>query len=259
MDAVDVFIPYHRKDRHVLAYAVASAFRHLVPRPARVVCVGGDLPPEILAGIAAAGGERIDECSLAEIPHRSAMAEISVRGEVRTGWYYQQFLKWGFRKLAKTKAYVVLDADSILVAPLVLWADGKYVIDRTIEHHPPYFATFRALLGWRPAPADSFIINYQIIDVALLNALIHEIEARAEGQVWHQRILGVIDRTEASAFSEFETYGYWLADRHPGIFISRPGRNHNTKVKYLPLRWWINLRARFRGCTTVSYHQFRRD
>lgn len=259
MEQVDVFIPYHIKDRQALPHAVRSAFRHLVPRPARVMCVGAGLPADSAQAVRAAGGELLDERQVTEIPQRSAMAEIVVAGQVRTGWYYQQFLKWAFRRLATTAAFVVLDADSLLVGPLVLWQDGRYVLDRSDQQHAPYFDAFEHLLGWRPVPQESFIINYQIIDVALLDTLIAEIEAHAGGrQTWHERILAVIDRTQISGFSEFETYGYWLAKHRPISFTSRRGANHETRVKRLPFRHLINPLMRLRGFTTVSYHQTKR-
>lgn len=259
MERVDVFIPYHIKDRHALPHAVRSAFRHLVPRPAHVVCVGAELPADSAQAVRAAGGELLDERLVAEVPHRSVMPEITVNGQVRTGWYYQQFLKWAFRRLATTPAYVVLDADSLLVGPLVLWQDGRYVLDRSDQQHVPYFDVFEQLLGWRPVPGESFIINYQIIDVALLDTLIAEIETRAAGQPWHERILAVIDRTEVSGFSEFETYGYWLSQHQPTAFIARRGANHETRLKRLPFRHLINPWMRLRGFTTVSYHQSKRS
>ncbi len=254
---IDVFIPYHVKDCHALPYAVASVFRHLVPRPARVLCVGAGLPEGSAQAVRAAGGELLDEAQVEGLPARSAMTDIVVNGQVRTGWYYQQLLKWAFRRLARTPAYVVLDADSVLVAPLVLWRDGQYILDRSEQHHLPYFTVFEQLFGWRPAPAASFIINYQIIDVGLLDALIAEIEARAGGQPWHQRIMALVDRRELSGFSEFETYGYWMTRHHPAAFVARPGTNHGTRAKRLPFRYLINALARLRGFTTVSYHQIR--
>lgn len=256
MDAVDVFIPFHVKDAAPLPLVVRSLFQHLRPRPARVVCVGTGLSPELTAQIQAHGGEVLEERAVTEIPAKADLPAITVAGQPRTGWYYQQFLKWGFRRLARTPAYVVMDADTVLVAPLVLWQDGRYVLDRTDQFHPPYFATFERLLGWRPERQDSFIINYQILDVALVDELIATIRG-ADGADWVQRILATIDRTEVAAFSEFETYGYWLSRTHPERFTSRPGANVGSRAKRLAWHPLIGRLARWRGATTVSYHQVR--
>lgn len=257
LDSVDVFIPYHPKDRHALPHVVKSLYQHLRPRPKRVVCVGSGLSGGAAQAVVAAGGEFLDERAVSEVPHRSAMPEILVRRRIRTGWYYQQLLKWAFRRLSTTAAYVVIDADSVLVNDLSLQqADGTYLLDRTTQWHEPYFDHFARILGWRPARQDSFIINYQIIDVALLDELLAEIETRGGGKPWHTCIMDAVDRTQNAGFSEFETYGYWLATTHPERFASRMGANHETSIKRLWLRWWINPKAQRAGFTSVSYHQF---
>ncbi len=263
MEAIDVFIPYHPKDRRALPHVVTSLFRHLTPSPARVVCVGSGLSPRAAAAVRAAGGELLDEHSISEIPHRSAMPEIVVRGKIRTGWYYQQLLKWSFRRLSRTPAYAVIDADSVLIQQVELWRGGRYQLERTDQWHEPYFTAFERLFGWTPQAQGqtlpSFIINFQIIDVLLLNELLTEIEARGGGLPWHNCIMNAVDRTQISGFSEFETYGHWLARHHPQRFTSRPGANHETNVRWLWLRHFINAKARRRGCTTVSYHQFKAE
>ncbi len=260
MNGIDVFIPYHPKDRHALPHVVASLFRHLRPQPARVVCVGGPLPQVAVAKVVAAGGTLLDEHQVDEVPHRSLMAEIVIRRKIRTGWYYQQLLKWAFRRLSTTPAYVVFDADSVLVADLELIdGTGRYVLDRTEQRHEPYFDHFQHLFGWRPPLAPSFIINYQIIDVALLDGLLAEIEQRQPGKSWHAAIMDAVDRTQIAGFSEFETYGHWLARHQPERLVSRPGMNWESNVKRLWLRSFINRKARREGFTTVSYHQFKAE
>ena len=70
------------------------------------------------------------------------------------------------------------------------------------------------------------------------------------------KVMDAVDRTQNAGFSEFETYGYWLSAKHPERFTSRMGANHETNVKRLWLRWWINPKAQRAGFTSVSYHQF---
>ena len=258
-ERADVVIPFHPKDHEVLPHVVRSLHRFLVPRPARVVCIGRALPPEIQRTIVAAGAELLDEAQVTEVPPLPAMAPIVVAGEIRTGWYYQQFLKWAFRRLSTTPAYVVWDADTILVSRVALWDGGTYVLERSVQHHPPYFTAYERLFGYRPTPQDSFIINYQIIEVALLDELIAMIERPDPARPWHEHILAAIDRTEASGFSEFETYGYWLSRHHPEVFRSRPGRNKSIGRKHFPWRIAYNAWERLRGYQSVSYHECRRN
>jgi hypothetical protein len=255
----DVFIPLHPKDGQVVAHCIRSLHRHLVPRPARVVVLARDLPAALQRELAALGAELLDEDHVGELPPRASLPDISCRGIPRSGWYYQQFLKFEARHLSRTPCYAVMDADTVLLRRLELVdSAGRYVFDRTDQHHAPYFDTFAKLLGWRPEPQPSFIINYLAFDAALVEALIADIEARSGGRRWWEAILDHIDRNEMSAFSEFETYGYWLARHHAGRFVSRRRGNRHTKLKYLPLRPLHALFAPLRNEWSVSYHNHRR-
>jgi hypothetical protein len=243
----------------VLPYCIRSLQRHLVPSPARVVVLARELPTGLRRELDTLGVEVLDEDGIGELPARASLPEIACRGIPRSGWYYQQFLKFEARRLSRTPCYAVVDADTVLLRRLELVDDRRrYVFDRTDQHHTPYFDTFEKLLGWRPEAQESFIINYLAFDVALVDELIAAIEAQAGGRRWWERILDCIDRNEMSGFSEFETYGYWLARRHPERFVSAHRRNRHTKQKYLALRPLHALLAPLRGETTVSYHNHRR-
>jgi hypothetical protein len=257
--ACDVFIPLHPKDGRVVEHCIRSLHRHLRPRPARIVVLARELPAELRARLTALGAEIHDEDRFGELPPRASLPDITCRGIPRSGWYYQQFLKLEARRHSRTPTYAVVDADTVLLRPLELVdAQGRYVFDRTAQFHVPYFGTFEKLLGWRPERQPSFIINYLAFDVALVDRLLAEIEAQAGGRRWWERIIDVIDRSEMSAFSEFETYGYWLARHHPQRFVGAARGNRHTKVKYLWLLPLHRALAGWRGERTVSYHNHRR-
>lgn len=255
----DIFIPTHPKDAQVLPFCIRSLRRYLVPSPVRVVVLARELPSAVRHELDALQVEVLDEDHIGELPPRSSLPDISCRNIPRSGWYYQQFLKFEARRLSTSPCYAVVDADTVLLRRLdLVSADGRYVFDRTTQHHKPYFDTFERLLGWRPEQQKSFIINYLAFDVQLVNALIADIEAHAGGLRWWEFILSSIDRSEMSAFSEFETYGYWLARHHPQRFVSSQRGNRHTKLKYLPLRPFHALLAPLRDEWTVSYHNHRR-
>ncbi len=258
MAGIDVFIPLHAKDLAVAPLAITSLRRYLSPSPGRIVVVSEF--PEVLASRALrrAGAELIPAQQVPDIPPRAEMPSIVVKGQVRTGWYYQQLLKWGVRRLATSADYLIWDGDTLAITPVQVMVEGQAVFDRGDQYHLPYFSTIESLLGFQPGRQDSFITNYMVFNCRRLDQLIQEIESRHPGLSWSQTILATIDRTEMSSFSEYETYGYWLQQRHPGTFLRGMGRNRDLRRRHRFYHWFNRRRALARGCTTLSYFNHKR-
>jgi hypothetical protein len=255
---LDVFIPLHEKDLKVLPGCVASLRRHLEPRPARIVIIprSDDLRGHPV--LRALGVETLSESDFRELSPRSSLPEILVKGKQRTGWYFQQFIKWAVRRFSRTPNYLVIDADTVLIAPLKVMHAGQPIFDQSEQHHIPYFDTYARMFGGRPSPRPSFIINYMVFSVAWLDEIIGEIHARFPGRAWDSTIMALIDRTEMSSFSEFETYGYWLSEHKDGLFARGDGRNRELRVRKRHWHWWYRWQSLRRGINTISYHNHRR-
>lgn len=258
MTGIDVFIPLHRKDLAVAPWSIASLRRYLSPTPSRIVVVSEF--DEVLSSrsLRQAGAELLPVADLVEILPRSDMPSILVKGQQRSGWYYQQFIKWAVRRFASSDDYLIWDGDTVAIAPISVLPDGKPVFDRGNQYHLPYFRTYDALLGGQPQPLDSFITNYLTFRRSWLDELIADIHDRHLGSNWDRTILNAIDRTEMSSFSEYETYGYWLAARHPGAFSRGDGRNRELRRRHRMFHWINRWRALRAGCTTLSYFNHRR-
>jgi hypothetical protein len=144
----------------------------------------------------------------------------------RAGWYLQQFLKMGASALEElAEYYLVWDADTILLRPLDFFDDeGRMLIKPETEHHPPYFETYRRLLGRERAVDFSFISEHMMIKKAVMRELITAISLPdGEDNNWVWRILESIDPVQLgkSGFSEFETYGNFIATVYPDMIRCR--------------------------------------
>jgi hypothetical protein len=256
--SLDIFIPLHEKDLMVLPGCVASIRQHLEPRPARIVIIPRSDDLRTHPSIRKMGVETLSEGDFHELTPRASLPEILVKGKLRSGWYFQQFIKWGVRRFSRTQNFLVIDADTVLIAPLVVMRAGRPIFDQTEQHHLPYFDTYARIFGVRPSPRPSFIINYMVFSVAWLDELISDIHARFPGQNWDRTIMSLIDRSEMSAFSEFETYGYWLSERKAGEFSRGDGRNRELRVRRRHFHWWYRWQSLQRGFNTISYHNHRR-
>jgi hypothetical protein len=257
-DSLDVFIPLHEKDLKVLPACVASLRRYVEPHAARIIVIPRSDDLRTHPAIRRMGVETLSELDFGELTPRAAMPEIMVKGKLRTGWYFQQFIKWGVRRFSRTPSYLVMDADTVLIAPLVVSRAGQPVFDQTAQHHSPYFDTFSRMFGNRPARSPSFIINYMVFSVQWLDELIGDIHGRFPGTNWDSTIMSLIDRTEMSSFSEFETYGYWLMEHKAGEFSRGDGRNREMRVRRRHFHWWYRWQSLQRGYNTISYHSHRR-
>ena len=249
---IDVFITLHKKDIPALPLCVKSISKYLIPRSNRITIVSDDIPAGLLTEY---GLNHIYESAVFRDLTLAEMPEIICNGEDRTGWYFQQFLKWEARKYSTTNNYVVADADTIFIRPMILLHNNKYVFYRGDQHHMPYFKTYEKLFGYLPEKQPSFIANYMIFNTAIIDKIIARIEKIYPGnKEWYKIILDAIDKNEPSSFSEFETYGYYMSKYHPDLFDSRKCRNKILQKEKIPHHTFNTIRYKLRGYTSISYH-----
>jgi hypothetical protein len=140
------------------------------------------------------------------------------------GWYFQQFLKWGFARVSnEAPHYLIWDADTVLLRPLDFFdSEGRTYLTRASEFHRPYFETFKNLVGDSPCEQVSFISQHQLVNKAVLNELLDLINDKSEsGKGWAWAIVENLAGQGSNLFSEYETYGHYLRLRHPDLAVTR--------------------------------------
>lgn len=252
----DVFIPLHVKDLHVLELCIKSLRAFLSPAPERIVVVTQGLTDKQRQMLEGLRLEILNENCIGTLPPKSTLPEVWFNATDRSGWYYQQFLKWEVRKLSQTPYYLIIDADTILLKRTPLMDDrGRWIFGQSRHYHPPYFHTFHRLFGWTPERHPSFIVNHMVFEVAYLEQMCAEIEATHFGKSWWSVILENIERSEVSSFSEFETYGSWLAHHYPDKVARVSALNLNSNFKWIWLKPIHKLIAKVLGYYSVTYHR----
>jgi hypothetical protein len=148
------------------------------------------------------------------------------RGAV--GWYYQQFLKMEYAKICQDKYYMTWDGDTIPCKPFSMFQEGSGApyLDLKQEYHALYFETLEKLLpGMRKIIGQSFISEHMLFNTEIMKELIAKIEANDSipGQYYWEKIIHAIvpENIGESAFSEFETYGTFVAFTHPDHYKLR--------------------------------------
>lgn len=144
-----------------------------------------------------------------------------------TGWYYQQFLKMKYADVCEDPFYMTWDGDTVPCRPIVMEDEqNKPLLDCKREYHEEYFTTMSKLIpGLGKCMEYSFISEHMLFSRDIMKELMVEILERAEdgSRSFYERILNVIPREKLTdnSFSEFETYGSFVAMRHPEVYKLR--------------------------------------
>lgn len=144
------------------------------------------------------------------------------------GWYYQQFLKMEFSRVCEDRYYMSWDGDTIPCAPFSMFQEGTGApyLDLKQEYHALYFETLEKILpGMRKVIGKSFISEHMLFDKDIMQELIHKIESNDSipGKYYWEKIIHAIspEQISNSGFSEFETYGTYVAYTRPSIYKLR--------------------------------------
>ena len=158
------------------------------------------------------------------------MAEVLAGRELPrgiAGWYYQQFLKMSYADYCADDYYMVWDGDTIPCHPFSMFSEqGKPYLDVKNEYVPAYFSTMEKLIpGLTKLIGPSFISEHMLFRTKLMQELLEKIEANDEipGQIYWQKILNVLtpEELQTNSFSEFETYGSYMALAHADVYRLR--------------------------------------
>lgn len=145
-----------------------------------------------------------------------------------TGWYYQQFLKMQYAHICQDAYYLVWDGDTIPCVPFSMFQEemGIPYLDVKSEYYESYFMTMARLIpGMHKCIEKSFISEHMLINSAIMRQMLSDIEANADirGDTFWEKIIHSIDANglQTNSFSEFETYGTYVAMRYPESYRLR--------------------------------------
>lgn len=143
------------------------------------------------------------------------------------GWYYQQFLKMKYATICEDEYYLTWDGDTIPTKAFSMFdATGeKPLFHMKYENHEEYFITIKTLLGMDKIIRKSFISEHMLFNKQIMLELIKAIENNntIEGNYFYEKIMHSIRKSEvlSNSFSEFETYGTYVAYKHSEAYRLR--------------------------------------
>jgi hypothetical protein len=248
---LDVVIPVAVKDSEMLPHTIAGVRENLRHPLGRIVVVAPD-DPAIRRYCSECGVEFV--CEEGVLPIRRQDIDYRAGGLDRSGWLFQQFIKWTADSLATEERYLILDSDTVLICPQVFEVGGRIVLLHSDEYHRPYFDVYRRLLGV-DAPCElSFTSHQMVYSKARIRELRAHIEATHDGKPWYSVILDLIDRSQNAAVSDYETYGQWMLQNHEEEITREYWFNvalDRSQIAELP-RLRRELYSRYRS---ISFHK----
>lgn len=161
---------------------------------------------------------------------RDIMSDILLGRELPrgiAGWYYQQFLKLQYARVCQDKYYMSWDGDTVPCKDFSMFGDdGRPYFDLKHEFHEEYFTTMNKLLPNLNKTIDkSFISEHMIFDCHYVIKMLEDIEKNAavKGKMFWEKILYSIrlEHIQENSFSEFETFGTYMAVNYPDIYNYR--------------------------------------
>lgn len=167
------------------------------------------------------------------------------------GWYFQQLLKLQFAFVDPAEDYYLIwDADTVPLRPMTFFdPSGRMLLTKTTEYHPPYFETYRRILGEEPNREYSFITQHMLIQKSIAREMLDRIEQHVKGDGnWAWKIIRSLPQTGDNLFSEYETYGHYVKNHYPervAIVERSWSRDYNLKLtRGLPSESGIQTLAR---------------
>jgi hypothetical protein len=156
------------------------------------------------------------------------------------GWYLQQFLKLQFAfQDPGDDYYLIWDADTVPLRKLEFFdRDGRMLLTKATEQHPPYFETYQQLLQESPNREYSLIAQHMVVQKSVAREMLAQIQQRTDnGEHWAWSIMHNLPTQGDNLFSEYETYGHYVKNHYPDRvrFIERPWLREGTEYT----RGWI--------------------
>ena len=183
----------------------------------------------------------------------------------------QQVLKLSGAATCPHAGVLVVDADTILLAPRVWLVGRRQLLPVVHEYHLPYVRHTEQCLG-RAGRSDrvTYVAHHQLMQPRVVRRMLTDIRLRQGGTrvaagadvgldtalaAW----VATADHAEQSALSEYHTYGAFLRNSEPSHAVVARWANaavSRTELSPAGADSVAALRARFPDALSVSLHAY---
>ena len=249
---IDVVMCAIDKDYDILVHAIDSV-RKNIKHPLGKIYIISPLSERIKAICEQKKCISIDENKVLPITKKDI--EYKVDGHDRSGWLFQQLLKWGADKFTENDNFLVTEADTVFCRPRVFVNKSKIVFPvSSYPSHIPYFQAINNLLGLRVAPLINLTSHHGLYSKKILQSLKNDIEKHCNMK-WYEAIIEKADRKEGSSVSDYDSYGQYALSKYPEDceleywYNIHFGRSDLGKIKTIIKKYAKNYKA-------ISFHSY---
>ena len=250
---IDVVIVAIDKDFDVLVHVVDSIRNNVMHPIGDIIIISPK--SEIITNLC-----KINKCIFIDentvLPITKKDINYAVAGVDRSGWLFQQLLKWSGDNYSKNDHFLVADADSVFCRPQ-LFIDNEKVILAVSNQlcHIPYFEAYNKLTGDKIEPLINFTSHHALFQKSKLTALKQKIEKHC-GIEWYRAIISNIDMQEGSAVSDYETYGQFVFSNYADEYILEHWFNLSLSRSMLG-KISSTLKKNYNKYKTISFHTYK--
>ena len=232
---IDVVLVSTEKDFEIVPYTVKSVRKFLRQPIAKIVLIApkSDRALKLTHEL---NMEYIDENTLLNLQSFKSWLKnnkLSLNHPIEE-WYYQQFLKLLYYKIAKSDYYYVIDSDIILMKPLVMVSDKNqvtYFVGHNMGQEISNLSMTKLMEANLSFPNFSYIADMMCFNKNIVQKLIGEIENKHNLPFYEAAIL--IEQGNKARFSEFELYGVYANSgqfNNNPIYLPRSGEMHHRSL-----------------------------
>lgn len=252
--AIDVVIAAIDKDYDTLVYVIES-IRENIKHPINKIFVVSPKSERIIFLCEKLQCNFIDEDTVLPITKKDINYEVF--GVDRSGWLFQQLLKYEAQKYCKCDHFLITEADTIFPRSRVFEKEGKIIFPCSSKLcHMPYFDSYKKLLGIEVLPLVNFTSHHTLVSKHIMQELKNAIEKNCN-KPWYLAIVENIDKTDGSAVSDYETYGQYVYNNYREKITLEHWANISISRKYLT-KIDLLVRKYGRRFKAVSFHSYKK-
>jgi hypothetical protein len=248
---IDVLIPTISKDFELLESVVKSL--HHVKQPIHNIYIVSKNEDRVVQFCKKHSLIFVDENTV--LGYGKDSISYTVRGVDRSGWIFQQLLKLSGDTIVETENYLVIDSDTILIRDFsFIDSKNRISVQQSYEWHNTYFKTYTRLFKQKPINTFSTIAHMMLFNKKILQSFKKTIE-KIHTTSWDKAILSLIDTSDGSYFSEYESYINYIMQTEPEKIHLIPFYNTSyprNKLEYA-LKNKNILNAQY---NSISFHDY---
>lgn len=221
---LDVFTPVSTQDKKFIKYTINYNSSKFIQNVERYILFTESDPQKIKNTVV---------LTRDDFPFTREYVLKKLNFHPRSGWVYQQLVKFYFAKDISKKDYILLlDADVFFTKEISFFEENKPIFSLGSEFHIEYFKHMRRILPTlhRVNKNESGIAHHMVINKKIINNMIYLIEKKNNKKFFDVFLEAINFEESESPCSEYEIYFNFVQIYFPEYYKKRRLQWENVPV-----------------------------